>query len=448
MGYRADVLHALPRAVSWIVVVLLLGGCVAVPVPVSTVPLHPRQQAAAAAESAAAEAGGRYHALAFDADGQRLAADDSGSGQVRLFETQALQPLQAIVPSRHSQRLRFSPGGGWLVVEAYDGQKIDILAGRRRPDRVDIDAPEATLDLIERVEVHGLDGGAPPLVDLQCDDVLTSPPQPGWLWAKRWAIAPGARISNVLDAAVSDDDATLTLLCGSGRTQRWNLRSGARLADDAAPAFGSALRLAGLSRPSRSPDGAVIALALHAPGQPAGQVHLWERSANVLRPLPGDCRLGAVPRQAFSRDGRRIVLLCGHGLGQAVRVWDLNAPRELPLTGAAFGLAGGMPTLRAEGVAISPDGRHVAAALVGLATAAVVSPLLPGSALGLERSDLRIWRVDDGRELAAIDIDDLVVRPNDALRGIDLSFSPDGKLLVLSGRRLRAYRWTDLARAD
>jgi YD repeat-containing protein len=433
--------HTWLQVGGWLGIAVLLGGCVAVPVPVSTVPLHPRQPAPAAVESAPTEPGGRYHALAFDADGQRLAAHDTGSGRVRLFDPASLAPLQDVLPVRLPRRLGFSPEGGWLVLQAHDGFISDHLAGRARPERVDIDAPEAMLDMIERVEVHGL-RGEQPLVDLQCDEVHTVPPQGGWLWARRWAINPGARISSVLDATVSADDTTLTLLCEGGREQRWDLRTGARLADGAPPGFGPALRLAG-SRTS-SPDGAVIALALYAPGQPPKQVHLWDRRTDILRPAPGKCPLGEVPRQALSADGRRIVLLCEHGLGQAIRVWELDTARERPLKKAGFGLAGGLPVLRADGVAISPDGRHVAAALVSLMSGMVVSPLLPGTALGLERSDLRIWRVDDGREVAAIDIDDLVVHPTDALRGIDLAFSPDGRLLVLAGKRLRVFRWEDL----
>jgi len=435
--------HAWLQVGGWLGIAVLLGGCVAVPVPVSTVPLHPRQLGPGTIESAPAEAEGRYHALAFDAEGRRIAAHDTGSGRVRLFDPASLVPLQDVMLVRHPRGLGISPGGDWLVVHAHDGATSDHLAGRARPARVDIDAPEAMLDRIERVEVHGLRGGRS-LVDLQCDEVHTVPPQAGWLWARRWAIAPGARISNVLDATVSADDFTLTLLCEGGRAQRWDLRTGARLADGAPPGFGPALNLAGLSLPASTPDGAVIALALYAPGQPAGQVHLWDRPGDVLSPLPGKCPLGEVPPQAFSADGRRIVLLCKHGLGRAVRVWELDTARERPLENAGFGLAGGLPTLRAEGVAISPDGRHVATALVSLMSGMVVSPLLPGMALGLERSDLRVWRVDDGREVAAIDIDDLVVHPTDALRGIDLAFSPDGRLLVLAGKRLRVFRWAVL----
>jgi hypothetical protein len=73
--------------------------------------------------------------------------------------------------------------------------------------------------------------------------------------------------------------------------------------------------------------------------------------------------------------------------------------------------------------------------------------LLPNLLLipaGMARSDLRLWSVDEGRALVNIPIDDLVGSTG-YFGGIDLAFSPDDSMLVVSGRRLRIYRLIDLA---
>jgi len=90
---------------------------------------------------------------------------------------------------------------------------------------------------------------------------------------------------------------------------------------------------------------------------------------------------------------------------------------------------------------LSCNGRYLAAALLGQMEA-----LLPNVFLipvGKSRSDLRLWSVDEGKELVAVPIDDLVGR-EDSFGGVDLAFSPDDSMLVVSGRRLRIYRLIDL----
>ena len=89
----------------------------------------------------------------------------------------------------------------------------------------------------------------------------------------------------------------------------------------------------------------------------------------------------------------------------------------------------------------SPDGRYVAVALLDQVEALVASILLLPATI--QRSDLRIWRVDDGKERVSIPIDDLNAgRPY--FKGVDLAFSPDSTTLAVCGTRVRIYRLNDL----
>ena len=58
---------------------------------------------------------------------------------------------------------------------------------------------------------------------------------------------------------------------------------------------------------------------------------------------------------------------------------------------------------------------------------------------GISRSDLRLWSLEQGGEVAAVPIDELVSYA-DYFRGVDLAFSPDSALLAVGGKRLRMYR--------
>jgi hypothetical protein len=66
----------------------------------------------------------------------------------------------------------------------------------------------------------------------------------------------------------------------------------------------------------------------------------------------------------MSQNGSRIVGVCNNGLGFSIRVWDLSSGNELPLIDSDFGFTGGMPEIRSEGVALSPDGRYLEVALL------------------------------------------------------------------------------------
>ena len=442
--------RAVVRNGSWstaclLCVTIIAAGCL--PIPVSTVPLHPREERRIAVESAQSEKYGTFSSPVFDTSGALLAAYDSGSGLVWIFHSTDLTPVNSLQPTRRPRRLSFSPGGHFLVIETHQGWVDDYLRGRPSLSRVDIDSPEAVRDDIQRAEVWNLRTGQT-ISDLSCDAVETSEPEGGWLWARRWAITPGYRSSALLEGHFSADETEFSVLCWNGVQQRWDSRTWERLESLPPPPFWGALMrretaksLAGNDTASRSADGRIAVLRVREKSFGFGTTYIWDRKASQAQRLPGECAARLQPVYALSSDGSRIVVVCNKGLGYSIRAWGLGSGQEIPLRDVDFGLLRGAPIIRGEGVALSPDGRYLAVALLNLTEALVVTPL--PTPLGISRSDLRLWSLEEGRELVSVPIDDLVVH-GDYFRGVDLAFSPDSATLAVAGRRFRIYRLSDL----
>jgi hypothetical protein len=426
----------------------LLAVSACVPVPLSTVALHPRQQLAAAAESAPAEGSGLFSALAFDASGALLAVYDSGADRVQLLRGSDLTKTDSRQPRHWPRRLSFSPQGQFLVLEAHQGWVEDFLQHGSLPSGADINSPAAMRDDVQRAEVWNLRTGQT-TQDLACDAVSTSEPQGGWLWARDKAITPGYRSSAILTVYFSRDEREFLMLCWNGVRQRWDTSSWTRLADIAPPPFWTekaaltnAHWFAGEDAATLSDDGRTIVLRVREKALGFSTTYLWDLETSRVHPLPGDCATRLQPSHAISRDGRRIVAVCNSGLGHAIRVWDLAAGRELPLRDAEFGITRGAPVIRGAGVALSPDGRHVAVVLLDLVEGMLVGPVPVG--FEISRSDLRLWNVDSGRELVALSLDDVDDGANH-FTGVDLAMSPDSEMLAVGGRRVRVYRVVDLS---
>ncbi len=427
------------------------AGCI--PVPVSTVLLHPREERSIALESALTDNYGTFSSPAFDASGALIAAYDSGSDLVRIFRSSDLAPVDSLKPKRRPRRLSFSPGGHFLIIEAYQGWIDDYVSNNRvskgaSTSHIEIDSPEAVRDDIQRVEIWNLQDGRT-IPDLSCDAVAESSPQGGWLWARQWAITPGSRSSALLAAHFSADETELSMLCLDGVRQRWDTRTWERLESIPPPPFWDALLahttanwLAGDAPVSRSADGRTAVLRVREKNFGFPKIYIWDQTVSRTRQLPGECASRLQPAYALSRDGSRIVTVCNKGLGYSIRVWDLGSGNELSLRNSDFGSAGGYPNIRSEGVALSPDGRYLAVALLGQMEALLPNVLLIPA--GIDRSDLRLWNVDNGKELVSVPIDDLNAGA-DYFRGIDVAFSPDSSTLAVCGRRLRVYRLSDLA---
>jgi WD40 repeat protein len=192
----------------------------------------------------------------------------------------------------------------------------------------------------------------------------------------------------------------------------------------------------------RSVDGRFVSFRVRERVFGMGTAFTWDGSSDQARRLPGDCPVHALPASGLSHDGNRLATICGRGLGHSIRVWDLGAGRELPLEHAKFNLGRGAPVLRSQGVAFSSSGRYLAVALLVQIEALAVT-VIPGLASDLSRSDLRVWNVDQGRELVSVPIDELV-GPANYFQGVDLALSPDDSLLAVGGRRIRIYRMSDL----
>ena len=435
---------------SWLTACLLCvtiaaAGCV--PIPVSSVALHARAERRIAVESAPSENQGTFSSPVFDASGALLAVYDSGSNRVRILRGSDLTAIDSLKPTRWPRRLSFSPGGHFLVIETHQGWVDDYLSGRPAPARIDIDSPAAVRDDIQRVEIWNLRTGET-IPDLSCDAVETTAPKGGWLWAQKWAITPGYRSSALLEGHFSADETVFSVLCWNGVQQRWDTRHWERLESLPPPPFWNALMgletaksLAGNDAASRSADGRMAILRVREKNLGFGTTYLWDRKEFQARKLHGECEARLQPVYALSSDETRIVVVCNKGLGYSIRAWNLGSGLEIPLRDADFGLTRGAPTIRGEGVALSPDGHYLAAALLNLAEALVVTPV--PAPIGISRSDLRLWNLEEGRELTSVPIDDLVVHA-DYFRGVDLAFSPDNETLVVAGRRLRIYRLSEL----
>lgn len=427
---------------------LTLAGCM--PVPVSTVPLHPRQERPAAAETPEAENYGSFSSPAFDAGGTRLAVYDSGRDAIRIFAIPELTEIRSMTPARRPRRLSFSPGSRYLIIEAWQGWIEDTLKGRGKnfSSHIDVNAPEAILDNIQRVQIWDLLSGQT-IPDLRCDSEAITRPQGGWLWASDWVITPGFRSSPLLEAHFTADETEFCTLCGDGVRQRWDSRTWKRLEDIKAPPFWAALTslatvewMANDNPASVAPDGQTVILRMRDKHFGFPTIALWDTRNDQFRHIMEECASRLLPDQALSRDRGRIAVVCNSGIGHAVRVWDLGSDREYFLEGNDFGFVAGLPVITRGGVALSPDGSHLAVALLGQMEALLPNILMVPA--GVERSDLRLWNVDQGKELACVAIDEQVGRIS-YFAGVDVLFSPDSKLLAVAGRKLRIYRVEDLA---
>jgi hypothetical protein len=424
---------------------MAVAGCI--PVPVSTVAFHPREVRPVAAETALLPDGGTFSAPAFDTGGTVLAAYDSAADRVRIFRSVDLVAVDELQPTRRPRRLSFSPHANFLVIEAQQGWVADYLTGATPAGHIDISSPAAIRDDIQRAQIWDLRTGKT-VPDLACDAATITEPQRGWLWASRWAITPGYRSSALLEAHFSANENEFSMLCWNGVQQRWDSRTWKRLADVPPPPFwDAAMRLTTAQWltlndvATRAANGRVVVLGLREKDAEFGTLYLWDQSATQTQNLPGECSRRIQTAYALSADARRIVEVCRKGLGNSLRAWDFEARQRIPLEHADFGV-GSAPTIRGRGFAVSPDGRYLAAALLDLTEAIVVTPI--PAPLAIARSDLRLWSLESGAELVSVPIDEPDAYA-DYFRGVDLAFAPDSGTLAVAGRRLRIYHMSDLA---
>ena len=115
--------------------------------------------------------------------------------------------------------------------------------------------------------------------------------------------------------------------------------------------------------PSLSPDGTRVAAVVREGGRL--RVRVWDTASGEMRldlggPPAGPDQLVVTNRPVFSRDGRRIAAALNVGLGgtdgtsRAITVWDAG-------TGAVVRTISQGVDFRVVGLALSPDGRRLAA---------------------------------------------------------------------------------------
>jgi len=434
-----------------------ISGCV--PVPVSTTILHPREERPVAVESPFLKYLETFSVPAFDANGTRLAVYDSDNDLVKIFRSSDLTLLMSIHPERIPTMLKFSTGGNFLIIKTYpdslDGYRKGLRSERNfgtkpgsRHD-IHIDSPEAIADSIQRAEIWNLQTNQI-VHNLRCDMSITSKPTSGWFWKSNSVIYRGDRSSPILDPDFSADEKEFSMLCWDGMRQRWESKNWKRLENLPPPPFwvnltkfmNNAQWLLDNDILSRSADGRIALLRIRQKSFGLPILYLWDRSSNEIRPFPKECSSWFQPNYALSGDGKRAIVICNEYLSHAFHVWNLELGKEMPLSNANFGILTGN-VLRSDGVAISPDGKYLAVALIGQVGAVVANPLLIPAVITY--NDLRIWDIERGEEMVSLPIDDLIISPN-YFEGIGLAFSPDSTMLAVTGKKIQIFRVSDLTK--
>ena len=212
----------------------------------------------------------------------------------------------------------------------------------------------------------------------------------------------------------------------------------------------------GATRIVFSPDGRLIATGTFR----SSTIKLWETATGrELRNLSSGAQsaMGMSPFVAFSRDGRLIAAAAG---SNAAKIWDVTTGREVQtLSGPEGSMAaslGGMYFIGFTGngrvVTISDairvwdiaTGRELQTLLstslnaAGVSRGAALSP--DGSQLATiitdgEKPQIKFWDLGSGSEARSVDL------PDKEINSAELSFAPDGRLLVagIVDKRLKLW---------
>ena len=222
--------------------------------------------------------------------------------------------------------------------------------------------------------------------------------------------------------------------------------------------------LFGATRMVFSPDGKLLATGTYR----SNTIKLWETTTNrKLRDLStgGQTTIAFAPAIAFSRDSR---LIAASGSDNTVTVWDVLSGRELQrLGGSAQGSI--MGSLGVFFVAFASDNRLVtvsdAARVWDLATGRELHSLEMGlQTMGFNGSDGGMTLSPDGTQLLFVSEDsatevrviDLssgrevrrVKFPEDQIESMQLSVTPDGRLLAAGVHNKRFKLWDLTAKKD
>jgi WD40 repeat protein len=223
--------------------------------------------------------------------------------------------------------------------------------------------------------------------------------------------------------------------------------------------------LFGATRMVFSPDGKLLATGTYR----SNTIKLWETATNrKLRDLTssGQITVALAPAIAFSRDSR---LIAASGSDNSVTVWDVLSGREVQHLGGS-GQGSIMGALGVYFIAFASDNRLVtvsdAARVWDLATGREVSTLEAGlqGAMAVTGGDGGMTLSPDGTQLLLVTEDsDSEVRvidlssgrevrrtkvPENQIDSMQLTLTPDGRLMVAGVHNKRFILWDLTAKKD
>jgi WD40 repeat protein len=359
---------------------------------------------------------GDIRALAFSADGQRLATADDGAAKVwevttgRELVTLAGSADSLTLDPRGTRLAAVRAGEGVASVTLWDvatGKRVADLQGHSAPVRVAF-APDGRTAMTASVEKQK----GPPRRE----------PTPVTALVQRWDAATGRLLGRqeafpagpdrwfteiVLDFT-ADGQALLAAATGGAhgrQVKRWDLTTGA---ERTLPIPASGLELT--CGPVASRDGTILVVAgAFVQGlAPVYEVEVWDVKAGKRRAtMAGHTAL--VTSLALSPDGQ--TLASGDAAG-AVKLWDPQVGQErLSLRGPDDGVA----DLR-----FSPDGQALVA--------------IPGRREGEASPSVYAWTASPAPARSTLAVGD----------SFHLAFRPDGRSLVLTDPELSAVAAVDV----
>jgi WD40 repeat protein len=318
--------------------------------------------------------GDRVFSVAFSPDGRTLASGD-GEGEVLLWDLSIRNPLTRVLRARGIKLTRvrilfFGRQGRVLVASDHDSVVLwDIPTGR---------PIGKILGDIERISALDIGPDGQLLAAAHGDGKILL-----WDLGKQKSVrSPVATSSRVDSLAFSPDGQILASGEMDGSVRLWNVATAQPFAT-----LGKHHSMA--ESLAFSPDGKIL-----ASGDVHGEILLWDVSRRRLDPVSGLSQESSVNRLVFAADGE-ILVSTGSG---AVQLWDISArqPRGQPLLAEKS-------KAPIYDLALSPDGKTLAASSMN--------------------ATVTLWDMESGERLG---------RPiPDA--GTHLAWSPDGKVLAVSG---------------
>lgn len=402
---------------------LTASGCA--PIPVNTVPLHLRDKRPIVYETPPSK-NGYYSFITFHPDGKKLAFYDSENQSIKILSVDNFVQTKEFKTKNSPVSMRFSPLGKFIVAETVLKSGYPFVSRQASTNYSKWEE--------KRVEIIDFNTGNIS-INTRCDAQFP-----------------------FIGHYFSHDELEFSLLCGNGEQQNWEVPTWKRKNNTLLPSFFEKEGVISKTnqkendqkidpKSTYSKDDRYIAISYSKldPGKEVKgfrdmkNIAIYDRNTSLYSIISPECQAVTIAENGFSNDGRKVAILCKENISSSVEIWRNEDEKTIPEKKFVFGYNAGLGTIRPEGVALSPDGKHVAIAILGMVEALLVHPLvLFAPPLGMTRSDLRVYSMDKDRELVAISIEKMLEN------GPDLAFSPDGSLLALADKTIRIYKTNDL----